>query len=169
MLIMALVCFTFELIGIIAVFRKSLSVLSVFGLVMCLATIISCFTGYGGLKLLIILLNMTMTSLSAVYIYLIMRWKILRCFPNKGSAKDSQEISDLKAEPSICLDLRQPKEYFSRFETNLFNCWIIIIVCLWIFRKKEMEAFRQRNSMSISVINDMSNNHHNNRKISQQS
>ncbi|CAG2101053.1 unnamed protein product [Medioppia subpectinata] len=111
MLIMALICFTFELIGILGVLKGNLAVMSVFAVVMTLATIISCFTGSGGLKFLIILLNLTMTALSCIYLYL----------------------------------------------------------CV---RRKEMEEIRQRNSMSISVINDMNdglmNNHHNgnSRKIS---
>ena len=73
MLLMALITFTFELIGIIGAFRKSLAVLSTFGVVMCLSTIINCFIGSGGLKLLIILLDLNMTSLSAIYIFLIVR------------------------------------------------------------------------------------------------
>ena len=54
----------------------------------------------------------------------------------------------------------------------MYSKILIAINFIWINRKKEMGAFQQRNSMSISVINDindrMSNNYQN-RKTSQNS
>ncbi|KAH7642667.1 uncharacterized protein LOC124492622 [Dermatophagoides farinae] len=95
MLIMALICFTFELIGLLGALLRKVSVVSVFAVVMAIAIVVNCFIGDGGLKLLIILLNLIMTTLSGVFVY-------------------------------MCI------------------------------RQKEIEAYRQRNSMSISAIHDMS-------------
>nr|XP_027194622.1 uncharacterized protein LOC113789304 [Dermatophagoides pteronyssinus] len=95
MLIMALICFTFELIGLLGALLRKVSVVSVFAVVMAIAIVVNCFIGDGGLKLLIILLNLIMTTLSGVFVF-------------------------------MCI------------------------------RQKEIEAYRQRNSMSISAIHDMS-------------
>lgn len=73
MLIMALICFTFELIGLLGALLRKVSVVSVFAVVMAIAIVVNCFIGDGGLKLLIILLNLIMTALSGVFIYMCVR------------------------------------------------------------------------------------------------
>ncbi|OTF78109.1 hypothetical protein BLA29_009274 [Euroglyphus maynei] len=73
MLIMALICFTFELIGLLGALLRKVSVVSVFAVVMAIAIVVNCFIGDGGLKLLIILLNLIMTTLSGVFVYMCIR------------------------------------------------------------------------------------------------
>lgn len=73
MLIMALICFTFELIGLLGALLRKVSVVSVFAVVMAIAIVVNCFIGDGGLKLLIILLNLIMTTLSGVFVFMCIR------------------------------------------------------------------------------------------------
>lgn len=73
MLIMALICFTFELIGLLGALMRKVSVVCAFAVAMAFAIVVNCFIGDGGLKLLIILLNLIMTSLSGVFVYMCVR------------------------------------------------------------------------------------------------
>jgi len=72
---MALICFTFELIGLLGTLLRKVSVVSCFAVVKAIAIIVNCFIGNGGLKLLIILLNLIMTSLAGVFTYMCVRQK----------------------------------------------------------------------------------------------
>ncbi|KAF7490564.1 hypothetical protein SSS_07426 [Sarcoptes scabiei] len=85
MLIMALICFTFELIGLLGALLRKVSVVSVFAVVMAIAIVVNCFIGDGGLKLLIILLNLIMTALSGVFIYMCVRQKEIEAFKQRHS------------------------------------------------------------------------------------
>lgn len=85
MLIMALVCFTMELIGLLGALMRKVAVVSVFSVVMSVAIVVNCFIGDGGLKLLIILLNLIMVALSAVFVYMCVRQKEIEAFKQRHS------------------------------------------------------------------------------------
>ena len=75
MLIMALIRFTIVLIAISGIIGDNLIVMSVLSFVIsCLVTIISIITGSGGLQVLIIVLNVSIAGLTAIFFYLSLRY-----------------------------------------------------------------------------------------------
>lgn len=85
MLIMALVCFTFELIGLLGALMRKVSVVCVFTVVMSIAMVVNCFIGDGGLRLLIIILNLIITALSGVFVFMCVRQKEIDSFKQRHS------------------------------------------------------------------------------------
>lgn len=101
MLIMALVCFTMELIGLLGALMRKVAVVSVFTVVMAIAIVVNCFIGDGGLKLLIILLNLIMTTLSAVFVYMCVRQKEIEAFSKQRHSMSISAIHESVSRESV--------------------------------------------------------------------
>lgn len=85
MLAMALISFTMELIGLLGALMRKVVVESVFTVFMAIAIVVNCFIGDGGLKLLIIILDLIMTTLGGVFVYMCIRQKEIEAFKQRHS------------------------------------------------------------------------------------